>query len=123
MVSHKKTKNAMQFDKKTVRVISLAKRVRKPAFRLILGKSVRDHEIVELDFRRFSDTLRFHPFESGGKTFTIHTVKVEFWSNEPAREFLSGCEAILTEHLSSDEIITSAKLQKTFAKLGLDSEA
>ena len=136
MVSHKKTKNAMKrpasmlevmavlgakFDEKIVRVICLATRFRKPARMLILGKTLKQHEIVDLDVTRFIDTIRFDPFEPGAKTFTVHTVKVDFGSNEPARELLCGGEGIVTERLSSDEIITSAKLLKTFSKLGLDS--
>ena len=89
---------------------------------LILGRSLRQHEIVDLDVTRFRETIRFDPFEPGAKTFTVHTVKVDFGSNEPARELLCVGEGIMTEHLSSDEIITSAKLLKTFSKLGLDSE-
>ena len=90
---------------------------------LILGKTLKQHEIVDLDVTRFIDTIRFDPFEPGATTFTVHTVKVDFGSNEVDRELLCGGEGIMTEHLSSDEIITSAELLKTFSKLGLDSEA
>ena len=123
MVLNRKTKNAMKFESKIVRVVSLNSRFRQPARMLILGKTLKQHEIVDLDVTRFIDTIRFDPFEPGAKTFTVHTVKVDFGSNEVDRELLCGGEGIMTEHLSSDEIITSAKLHKTFSKLGLDSEA
>jgi hypothetical protein len=111
-----------KFEEKIVRVICLDTIVETPVRMLIVGKSLNQHKIVDLDFTRFIDRLRFDPFEPGAKT-TVHLVKVDFWVNEPARELLCGCEGILTNHLSSKLNMTSAKLEKIFEKLGLDSEA
>jgi hypothetical protein len=125
MVIHKKPKKAKfsaKFNEKIVRVICLATDVKAPARMLILGKSLKHHEIVELDFKRFIDKIRFDPFEPSDKTFTIHTVKVDFWKNGTASELLAGCEGILTEHLSDHESMTSAELLNTLSELGLDCE-
>ena len=123
MVLNRKTKNAMKFESKIVRVVSLNSRFRQPARMLILGKIQKWHEIVELDFMRFIDTFHFDSFEPLAKNFTVHTVVVDFWTNEPARQLLSGCAGILTEYLDSMEDISSAQLRWIFSKFGLDSEA